>query len=102
MKVIHFNGSEVWTEEEAVGAQKKFGGKKRADLKDSDFLFPQDRSFPIKTAQDVRDAISNFGHSRYSKTMEYETFIKKLWNKAKSKGLEGGIPQSTRDKYKLK
>ena len=35
--------------------------------------------------------------------MPYETFIKKLYNKAKSKGPEfvNAIPKSTRDKYKL-
>lgn len=90
------------TEWKIVEAQKKFGGVKRSDLKDSDFLFPADKSFPLKTTQDVRDSISNFGHSRYSKTMTYDAFIHKLWNKAKSKGLENGIPQSTRDKYNLK
>lgn len=79
--------------------QKKFGGKKRSELKDSDFLFPDTRSFPILTEQDVRDAISNFG--RMKSSMSYEAFLKKLYQKAKSKGLEGGIPQSTKDKYKL-
>ena len=41
-------------------AQKTYSGKKRSDLKDSDFLFPQDRSFPIVSPQDIADAISNF------------------------------------------
>ena len=85
---------------EVYSAQKKFGGKKRSDLKDSDFLFPETRSFPILTSQDVRDAINNFGRSKTK--MSYEEFIKKLWRKAKEKGLESGIPQSTRDKYNLK
>jgi len=80
--------------------QKSYKGKKRSELKDSDFLFPEDRSFPLTTTQDVRDAISNFG--RMKKAMSYETFIKKLWQKAKSKGLESGIPQSTKEKYNLK
>jgi hypothetical protein len=35
------------------------------------------------------------------KAMSYETFIKKLWNKAKSKGLQAGIPKSTVEKYNL-
>jgi len=80
--------------------QKSYKGQKRSTLKDSDFLFPEDRSFPLTTTQDVRDAINNFG--RMKKAMSYETFIKKLWNKAKSKGLEAGIPQSTKEKYNLK
>lgn len=79
--------------------QAKFGGKKRSDLKDSDFLFPATRSFPIVTEQDVRDAISNFGRMKGS--MSYEAFLKKLYQKAKSKGLEGGIPDSTKKKYNL-
>lgn len=79
--------------------QAKFGGTKRSNLKDSDFLFPESRSFPIMTEQDVRDAISNFGRMKGS--MSYEAFLKKLYNKAKSKGLEGGIPESTKKKYNL-
>jgi hypothetical protein len=79
--------------------QAKFGGKKRSNLKDSDFLFPESRSFPIMSEQDVRDAISNFGRMKGS--MSYEAFLKKLYNKAKSKGLEGGIPESTKKKYNL-
>lgn len=86
------------TETEAY--QKTYKGKKRSELKDSDFLFPEDRSFPIMTSQDVRDAINNFG--RMKKAMSYESFIKKLWQKAKSKGLESGIPDSTKEKYNLK
>lgn len=86
------------TETEAY--QKKFGGKKRSELKDGDFLFPEDRSFPIMTTDDVRHAINNFG--RMKKGMSYETFIHKLWQKAKSKGLESGIPDSTKEKYNLK
>lgn len=79
--------------------QAKFGGTKRSNLKDSDFLFPESRSFPIMTEQDVRDAISNFGRMKGS--MSYEAFLKKLYNKAKSKGLEGGIPESTKKKFNL-
>jgi hypothetical protein len=86
------------TETEAY--QSKYGGKKRSALKDSDFLFPETRSFPIMSEQDVRDAISNFG--RMKSNMSYDTFIHKLWNKAKSKGLEGGMPASTKEKYNLK
>lgn len=79
--------------------QAKFGGKKRSDLKDSDFLFPESRSFPIMSEQDVRDAINNFG--RMKGGMSYEAFLKKLYQKAKSKGFEGGIPESTRKKHNL-
>ncbi len=80
-------------------AQEKFGGKKRSDLKDSDFLFPDTRSYPIKTAQDVRDAINNYGRGNHG--LSYEQFIHKLWQKAKSKGLQSGVPEATRKKYNL-
>lgn len=85
---------------EIIDAKKKFGGKKRSDLKNSDFLYPETRSFPIMSEKDVKDAIHDFGRSK-SKD-DYETFIHKLWRKAKSKGFEGGIPESTKKKYNLK
>lgn len=82
-------------------AQKTYGGKKRNELKDSDFLFPETRSFPIVSPQDVKDAISNFG--RMGGNMSYDEFIKKLYNKAKSKGSEfiNAIPESTKKEHKL-
>lgn len=82
-------------------AQKTYSGKKRSELKDSDFLFPETRSFPIVSPQDVRDAISNFG--RMKSTMTYDQFIKKLYKKAKSKGKDfvDAIPESTKKEHKL-
>jgi hypothetical protein len=82
-------------------AQKTYGGKKRSELKDNDFLFPETRSFPIVSPQDVRDAISNFG--RMGGNMSYDAFVKKLYRKAKSKGQEfvNAIPESTRKEHKL-
>ena len=67
-----------------IEAQKTFDGIKRKDLKDSDFLFPDTRSFPIVTPADISDAISNFGRSKL--TMSYDTFLKKLYDFAKNKG----------------
>lgn len=68
-----------------IFSQEKFGGKKRADLKDSDFLYPEERSFPIITPQDIKDAVSSFGRS---KGKDYEDFKKRLIKKARSKGTE--------------
>jgi hypothetical protein len=87
------------TETEAY--QKTYKGKKRSELKDSDFLFPETRSFPIVSPQDVRDAISNFG--RMKSNMTYDAFIKKLYQKAKSKGADfvAAIPESTKKEHNL-
>ncbi len=80
-------------------AAKKFGGVKRSKLQNSDFLYPETRSFPIMTTNDVQNAIHDFGRSKSADT--YDTFIHKLWNKAKSKGLQSGVPESTRKQYNL-
>lgn len=87
--------------EQIKAAQKTYSGKKRSELKDNDFLFPETRSFPIVSPQDVRDAISNFG--RMKSNMSYDQFIKKLYQKAKSKGKEfvAAIPESTKKQHKL-
>lgn len=83
-------------------AQKTYKGKKRSDLKDSDFLFPETRSFPIVTPQDIPDAISNFG--RMKGKMSYDSFLKKLYNMAKRKGPEflAALPKATKDKLGIK
>lgn len=97
-KQVHYLEFDI-TETEAY--QKMYKGKKRSELKDSDFLFPEDRSFPIVTPMDVRHAINNFG--RMKSAMSYDAFIKKLYKKAKSKGQEfvDAIPEKTRKEHKL-
>lgn len=82
--------------------QKTYKGTKRSELKDSDFLFPETRSFPIVTPQDVKDAISNFG--RMKSTMSYEAFLRKLYNKCKSKGPEfvSALPKASKEQLGLK
>ena len=86
----------------ANAAQKTYKGQKRSELKDSDFLFPETRSFPIVTPQDIPDAISNFG--RMKSPMSYEAFLKKLYNMAKRKGPEfiAAFPKATKDKLGIK
>ena len=88
--------------EQIKAAQQKFGGKKRSELKDSDFLFPKDRSFPIVTPSDIPDAISNFG--RMKSTMPYESFLKKLHDFAKKKGAEfvKAFPKQSKEKLGIK
>ena len=87
---------------ESVNAQKTYDGKKRSELKDSDFLFPETRSFPIVTPQDIPDAISNFG--RMKGQMSYDAFLKKLYNMAKRKGPEfiAALPEASKEKLGIK
>ena len=82
-------------------AQKYFGGKTRTELKDSDFLFPQKRSFPIVTPQDVPDAVSNFG--RMSGNMSYEEFKSKLVSFVKKKGAKfvAALPNTIKKEFDL-
>ena len=77
-------------------------GQKRSELKDSDFLFPETRSFPIVSPQDVPDAISNFG--RMKGQMSYDAFLKKLYNMAKRKGPEfvAALPKASKEQLGLK
>jgi hypothetical protein len=82
----------------ATSVQKTYHGKKRSELKDSDFLFPETRSFPIVSPQDVPDAISNFG--RMKGQMSYDAFLKKLYTMVKRKGPEfvAALPEATKQK----
>lgn len=78
--------------------QKYFGGKKREDLDDSEFLFPENRSFPIVTPGDVPDAISNFG--RKTGKMSYNAFLRRLVKFLKKKGKKfmDALPEATKNK----
>jgi len=96
--------TEILTEiqDSIEAAQKTYQGKKRSELKDSDFLFPETRSFPIVSPVDIPDAISNFGRMKGS--MSYDTFLAKLYKMAKRKGPEfvAALPKATKDKLGIK
>jgi hypothetical protein len=79
-----------------------YNGTKRSDLKDSDFLFPENRSFPIVTPADVPHAINNFG--RMGGDMSYDTFLHKLYNMCKRKGPEfiAALPDASKEKLGIK
>jgi hypothetical protein len=87
-------------EECVEAAQKTYSGKKRSELKDSDFLYPQERSFPIVSPVDVKDAVNSFGRS---KGKNYEDFKRRLVRKVKSKGPEfvKALPQTIKDEFKI-
>lgn len=53
-------------------------------LRDEDFLFPDERSYPIVTAEDVEVAIYEFRQIEYR--MRREVFLDKLTRKARSLG----------------
>ena len=82
-------------------AQKTYGDKKRSELKNSDFLYPNERSFPIVTPADVKDAVSSFGRS---KGKDYNDFKRRLVKKVRSKGTDfvKALPQTIKDEYKIK
>lgn len=52
----------------ATKAQRTFGGTPRGQLADSAFALADERKFPIKTAQDVRDAARLAGHYKGPKS----------------------------------
>lgn len=84
-----------------LAAGQKFNGKNRSDLKDSDFLYPKERSFPIVTPKDVKDAVSSFGRS---KGKDFEDFKRRLVRKARSKGAEfvSALPDTIKEQFKIK
>ena len=63
---------------------------KRSELKDSDFGIPEDRKFPLDTAQHVNSAIKLFGHAEESKK---KSLARRIARKAKSYNIE--IPKTT-------
>jgi len=78
-------------------AAERYNGKKRSELKDSDFLDPKRRSFPVMSAQDVKDAVSSWG--RYKGSMTFDEFKAKLIKRAKKIGAESALPKTyTEDK----
>ena len=83
--------SEYWEEY----AAERFGGKKRSKLKDSDFLDPKNRSFPVMSCKNVKAAVSTWG--MYKGPMSFETFKSKLKSRAKKLGCESSLPKSWED-----
>lgn len=71
---------------------ERYGGIRRSDLEDSDFVFPEERSFPVMTSKDVRDAVSSWG--RYRGAASFDTFKKRLTALAKRKGFADALPAS--------
>jgi len=66
-----------------------YGGTKRSNLDDSVFAGPA-RSFPIKTAQDVRDAVMSLGRTKHSKALVRRGIIRR----ARAIGALDALPDS--------
>jgi hypothetical protein len=62
------------------------GGVDRDKLAASDFVFQDERKFPVKIPKDVKDAMSSWG--RYKGTKTFEQFKRRLIALAKRKGNE--------------
>lgn len=71
--------------------QATFGGTPRKDLPDSAFIDPDKRSFPVMTAQDVRDAVSSWG--RYTGNLSFEQFKERLTRRARAIGAADALPE---------
>lgn len=74
------------------------GGVDRDKLKASDFVFGDERVFPIVTAGDVPDAVSSWG--RYKGKHTFAEFQKNLTALAKRKGFEDKLPDKWVDTKK--
>ena len=86
-------------EDMALGAER-YDGKKRSELKDSAFLDPKRRSFPVVSCKNVRAAVSTWG--MYKGPMSFEEFKRKLTARAKKLGCEGSLPKSWKDESSAK
>jgi hypothetical protein len=84
-----------WEEDHGAEDKNKYGGKPRSELKDSDFLDPGRRSFPVVTCQNVKDAVSAWG--MYKGKMSFDTFKSRLTKRAKKIGCESSLPQKWKD-----
>jgi hypothetical protein len=84
-----------WEEDQGAEDKNKYGGKTRSELKDSDFLDPVRRSFPVVTCQNVKDAVSAWG--MYKGKMSFDTFKDRLTKRAKKIDCESSLPQKWKD-----
>jgi hypothetical protein len=70
-----------------------YGGTKRSKLDDNVFAGP-DRSFPIVTAQDVRDAVQSLGRTKHDKAAVKRGIIRR----ARAIGAVDALPEDWREK----
>lgn len=69
--------------------------KERNDMADSDFVYPDTRSYPIKKKGDVTAAVHAWGMGKHGKSdADFARFKARVRALAKKHGLESEIPQS--------
>jgi hypothetical protein len=88
----------LWINLQPLTKAEEYGGVPRDELKDSDFVFPDERKFPIKTRGDVEDAVSVWG--RYKGGKSFEDFKSRLKAIARRKGFEDALPESWKEEEK--
>ena len=66
------------------------GGVNRDELRDSDFVFSDTRTFPIVTVGDIQDAVSSWG--RYRGEHSFEEFKRRLTALCQRKGFADALP----------
>lgn len=92
---IEVNLLSAMASEEEMDA-REISYKSRKEMKDSDFLDPKNRSFPVTTCQDVMAAVHSWG--RYKGPMSFETFKERLTRKAHKLGCK--LPASWEEEKK--
>ena len=90
---------ETWLEKKDVDPNVG-GGVDRDKLKASDFVFGDERKFPVVTPKDVKDAVNSWG--RYKGTKTFEQFKKRLKALCTRKGKKfvDALPDKWEDKKK--
>jgi hypothetical protein len=66
------------------GAARYISTKKRDEMKDSDFIDHEKRSFPVTNCTDLHAAIHSFG--RYTGSLTFEEFKRRIKEKAAKLG----------------
>ena len=99
MRALYAAENKSMPDNDELAFQKAYP-KNRDDLKDSDFVLPNERTFPVVIAADVMDAVNSWG--RYKGEASFETFKKNLTALAKRKGFESSLPKEWKDEMSSK
>lgn len=84
-----------------ISISRNISTKEREEAKDSDFVVPENRSYPILKPSDVMSAVHAFGMGKNNLT--FDEFKARLTRIAKRKGFEAELPESwSKDKKDIK